>query len=431
LDFNPELSWEKWTPDDIEARSLRALRNHVRHVIETSPYYHDTLSAIDPEDIQSYDAISILPFTEKPALVDHADKFLAVPEAQVVETVVTSGSTGKPLLFRLTRNDLDRLSYNEALSFSACGVTADDRVQLLVSLDRLFIAGMAYYRGCTLLGANTMRVGVMPADMQKHFMETMKPSVLVGVPSFLRKLGADMRNHGYDFSKSSVKKLVCIGESIRCQDMTLNPVGQALEALYQARAYSTYASTELSTAYCECTAQAGGHSHPELVYTEIVDDAGKHVADGSVGELVVTPLGVEGMPLVRYRTGDLTFKIPQPCSCGRNSCRIGPILARKSQMIKLKGTTVYPLTITNALDELDFVQDYLITLEGDESLSDQVAVHAVAPASSVEKIASHLRTRARVSFPVLITNAPTINALRGGEGRKKTRILDKRNQKKR
>jgi phenylacetate-CoA ligase len=427
LDFKPELSWETWKPEDIEARSLRALRNHIHHVKLVSEYYRETLSGVNPDDIKTPADVSLLPATDKATLTEKTARFLAVPEAEVVETVVTSGSTGKPLMFALSRNDLDRLAYNEALSFNACGVTNQDRVQLLVSLDRLFIAGMAYYRGCTLLGANTMRVGVMPADMQKHHIETLKPTVLVGVPSFLKKLGSEMRNLGHDFSNSSIKKLVCIGESIRNQDLTINPIGRILEELYQAKVYSTYASTELSTAFCECTEQAGGHLHPELIFAEIIGDDGKPVPDGSVGELVATPLGVEAMPLVRYKTGDITFKISQPCACGRNSCRIGPILARKSQMIKVKGTTVYPLTITNALDELEFVQDYILTLEGDESLCDQVAIHAVAPASTVEQISSHLRARARVTFPVLISNSATMNALRG-DSRKKIRILDKRSR---
>jgi len=140
---------------------------------------------------------------------------------------------------------------------------------------------------------------------------------------------------------------------------------------------------------------------------------------------VVTPLGVEGLPLVRYRTGDITTMLSGPCSCGRNSCRIGPILARKSHMIKVKGTTVYPLTITNALDELDGIEDSVLVLEGDESLSDRVTLHVVTPPANVERIAAHVRARARVGFPVLVSNAASINAMRG-DSRKKVRVIDLR-----
>jgi phenylacetate-CoA ligase len=425
LAFRPELSWEFLSADKIEARTVRALRNHVRHVKESSAYYREALAGVAPEDITSLDAFSAVAPTEKNTLVERTADFLAVPPEAIVETVVTSGSTGKPLMLSMTANDLERLAFNEALSFCGMGVTARDRGQILVSLDRLFIAGMAYYRGLTLLGVNTCRVGVLPLEMQQHYLELLRPTVLVGVPSFLRKLAGELQKKGVDTAALPVRALACIGESIRTEQMELNAAGRSLEELYGARAYSTYGNTELAVAYCECTEQRGGHSHPELVYTEIVDEEGRPVPDGQPGELVATPLGVEGMPLVRYRTGDITFKIAGACGCGRNSSRIGPILSRKAQRIKLKGTTVYPLTITNALDEIEGVDDYVLVLEGDESLSDRVTIHAVVAPARVPEIATALRSRARVAFPVLVSNAATIQAMRG-DSRKKVRVIDRR-----
>jgi phenylacetate-CoA ligase len=416
--------------DEIEARSVRAVRNQVRHVKEVSPHYQNSLFDVFPEDIKTVDDIKKLPFTEKNELVEDTELFLGVVPEQIVETVVTSGSTGKPLVFSMTAADIDRLAFNEALSFHAAGVTVKDRAQILVSLDRLFIAGMAYYRGLTLLGVNTARIGVLPFDMQKHYIELLKPTVLVGVPSFLLKLAKELTKLGFDMRGATIQKIFGIGESLRNQDMELNSVGRALEDFYNAKVYSTYASTELSTAYCECTTQYGGHAHPELVYTEIVDDSGNTVPDGSVGELMVTPLGVEGMPLVRYRTGDITFKVTGACACGRNALRIGPILGRKSQMIKFKGTTVYPLVITNVMDSLDGIEDYVIILEDDESLSDRVTIQAVTLPSNLEKIANKLRTEARVQLPVLVSNAATIKHYRGPSA-KKTRIIDQRKRRQR
>lgn len=423
--FRPELSWEFSSADEIQSRTLRALRNHVRHLKDVSPYYREVLAHVEPDDITDVGAYARLPLTDKQTVSTHTNKFLAVPPESVVETVVTSGSTGHPLIYAMTASDLDRLSYNEALCFHATGVTSSDIAQIFVSLDRLFIAGMAYYRGLTLLGANTARIGVLPPDMQRHYLELLRPTVIVGVPSFLRKLSTQLVQKGFDTRNSTIRKIICIGESIRTQDMQLNAVGKTLEEMYRAQVFSTLGITELAIGFCECTAQCGGHAHPELVYPEIVDDQGNTVPDGAPGELVATPLGVEAMPLLRYRTGDITFRISEPCACGRNACRIGPILSRKSQMIKLKGTTVYPLTITNALDEIDEIEDYIIILEGDSSLSDQVTVHVASPASAVPAIAEHLRARARVSFPVLVSNEKTIHALRG-DARKKVRVLDKR-----
>jgi phenylacetate-CoA ligase len=425
LDFNPQLSWEFWPEEKLAARKMRALQNHVLHAQESSPYYREVLAGIDARDIKTPEDYSKIPITEKRVLVENTARFAAAGPESIAETVVTSGSTGKPLVFPLTKNDLDRLAFNEALSFHAAGVRPGDRAQVLVSLDRLFIAGMAYYRGLTLLGANTSRIGVLPFDMQKHYIELLKPAIIVGVPSFLRKLAKEMEKLKFDTRAASIRKIVCIGESIRNQDMTLNAVGAALEDVFNAKVFSTYGNTELSVAYCECECQCGGHEHPELVFTEIVDEQGCIVPDGTPGELVATPLGVEGLPLIRYRTGDITFRISGQCACGRTSCRIGPVLARKSQMIKYKGTTLYPLTITNALDEIECVDDYVIVLEGDTSLSDEVTIHAVTAPSNVPFAVNHLRTRARVQFPVLVSNSATINAMRG-DSRKKIRIIDKR-----
>jgi phenylacetate-CoA ligase len=275
------------------------------------------------------------------------------------------------------------------------------------------------------LGVNTARIGVLPFDMQKHYIELLKPTMVVAVPSFLLKLARELNKLSFDPKTASIRKIFCIGESIRGQDMELNSVGKAIEEMYDAKVYSTYASTELSCAYCECTSQYGGHGHPELVYTEIVDESGMPVPDGSVGELVATPLGVEGVPLVRYKTGDITFRVPGSCACGRNSPRVGPILSRKAHMIKLKGTTVYPLAITNVLDSLDNVDDYIIVIEDDESLSDRVTLHVATMPSNLEKIGSQLRAQARVQIPVLVSNVVTIRHLRG-QCAKKVRVADKR-----
>lgn len=425
--FKPEFSWEFLSAEEIQAKSIRALRNHVKHTVEVSPYYRELLSFIDVNGLQTIGDFQKLPLTDKGMLSSQTGKFTSVEPSQIVETVITSGSAGNPLPFPLTANDLDRLAFNEALSFHAAGVTSDDRVQIMVSLDRLFIAGMAYYRGLVLLGANTMRLGVVPNDMHKYYFESLRPTVLVGVPSYLNKLAIELGTQGFDTKSLGVEKIFCIGESLRNQDMMLNSVAVSLETLWGAKVYSTYASTEMSVSYCECQDRTGGHAHPELIFTEILDESGKPVPDGTPGELVVTPLGVEGVPLIRFKTGDITFKISQTCSCGRNSLRIGPILGRKSQMIKLKGTTVYPLTLTNALDGISEINDYVIILENNDALSDRVAIHVAAPPSAVEKIANQLRAVARVNFPVLVSNVTTIESYRG-KSRKKIRIIDWRQQ---
>lgn len=423
MNFRPELSWEFLSADEIEARTLRALRNHIKHLKEASAYYRDVLWDISSDDIKTIEDFQKLKLTSREILSDNQSRFTTAGQSQIIETVLTSGTSGNPLVFPFTANDLDRLAFNEALSFHGAGISSEDRVQIMVNLDRLSFAGTAYYRGLTLLGCNTMRVGVLPSDMHRYCFDLLKPTVAIAAPSFLKKLALDLQKHQSDPEKSSLKRIICVGESIRDSEMEFNSAGKAVAQLFDAEVFSSYTSTELSVSYCECQAHQGGHAHPELVYTEIIDEQGNALPEGQPGELVATPFGVEGLPLLRYKTGDITFKINKPCSCGRNSLRIGPILGKTNQLIKYRGTAIYPLTITNALDELDEINDYVLVVENDDSTSDHVAIHIATTPASVEKIANHLRAVARVNFPILVSNLPTIQSMRGSSG-KKTRILD-------
>ena len=427
MDFRPELSWEFLTRDEIDAKSVRAFRNHIRHVKECSVYYKSIFESISPDDINSVEDIARIPLTSRAQLAGQSSRFLGVDPAQVVETVITAGTGGKPIPFIFSASDLDRIAYNQALHLHAAGISPADRIMLLVSLDRYSLDGMAQYRGAVILGANVMRIGVGTAMHQvlHRYLQFFKPTALVGVPSVLRSIGLDLKEKGYDTAGSAVEKLLCIGESIADRSLGKNAVGSALEQLWGAKAFSMYSSTETAVAYCDCAGQAGLHGHPELVYTEIVDKNGRPVSDGTVGELVATPFGVEGVPLVRYRTGDMTFKLPGTCTCGRNSCRIGPVLGRKSQLFTCNGTVVYPLLLTNALDSVEEVKDYLVILENETGRTDTVTIHVAAPPAALEKIGAAVREATGVHLQMLVSNIPTIRSLRKGSA-KKIPILDRR-----
>ena len=425
MPFLPEYSWEFLSKDEIEYRTLRAMRNHVSYLKEKSGYYAKRLEFAEPDDIKNIEDILLLPFTQKEELCANTNAFYC--SANIVETCVTSGSTGHPLVVGLTNADLDRLTYNEAMSFNSIGINSQDRAQVMVSLDRLFIAGMAYYRGLIALGVNTTRIGVLSPEFQEYYIRLLRPTVLVGVPSYFIKLAESLKATGKDIRASSVNKLICIGEPLRREDMSLSDVAKKIEALYNAEVFSTYASTETCSSFCDCAHRTGGHSHPELIYTEILDEAGNPVADGEVGEIVVSTFGMEGMPLLRYRTGDMTFKVPGNCPCGRNSMRIGPIIYRKSQLIKVKGTTIYPATITNVVDSLGCCEDYIVEVKGnknDDNHTD-IALHVIADKKELNKITQAILNVARVRVSVFLSNKGTISLLRG-DARKAIRFVDKR-----
>ncbi|MCL2844733.1 MAG: AMP-binding protein [Chitinivibrionia bacterium] len=425
MPFLPEYSWDFKSKDEIENNTLRVMRNQVVNLKEKSAYYAKKLDKINAQDIKTFDDISRLPFTTKEELCAQTNNFYC--SNNIVETCVTSGSTGQPLVVPLTAADLDRLAYNESMSFNSIGINAHDRAQVMVSLDRLFVAGMAYYRGFIALGVNTTRIGVLPFEMQEYYIRLLRPTVLVGVPSYFIKLAENLKNMGKDICTSSVNKLICIGEPLRNEDMSWNATAQKIESLYNAQVFSTYASTETCSSFCDCAYRTGGHSHPELVYTEILDDDGNPVPDGEVGEIVVSTFGMEGMPLLRYRTGDMSFKVPGNCECGRNSMRIGPIIYRKSQLIKIKGTTIYPSTITNIMDSLGCCEDYIIELKGhkaDDNHND-IILHVIADKKELNKITQSILNVARVRVSVFLSNKGSIKHLRG-EARKAIRFVDNR-----
>ena len=427
MDFRPGLSWEFLSREEIEEKSVRALRNHIRHVKECSEFYRAHLSGVTPDDITDIADFDELPFTTREELADHSSRFLGVPAPQVVETVVTGGPGGAPLPFIFTASDLERIAYNHALHFHGTGITERDRIMLLLSLDRYALEGMAHYRGAVMTSANSMRVGIGATDPEelRNNLRFFRPTVLIGNPSVLRAAALDCEEKGITTAGSPVAKLVCTDEGVYTRELKRNAMAQSIAALWGAEVFSLYSTTETAVAYGDCPAHSGLHAHPELVYTEIVDDDGKPVPDGTIGELVATPLGVEGVPLLRYRTGDITFKVPGNCSCGRNSCRIGPILGRKSQLFTCNGTVVYPLPLTNALDSVEEVKDYLVILENDSGRADSVTIQVAAPPAALQKIAAAIHEATGVHLQTLVSNIPTIQSLRKGSP-KKIPILDRR-----
>ncbi|TLM65522.1 MAG: phenylacetate--CoA ligase [Deltaproteobacteria bacterium] len=416
--------------EEIRAAQTALLREHLAWLMARSPYYKRELggagvtpAAVTPETLHT------LPFTTKADLGRDPEAFLAVPRREVVDIVLSSGTTGQPTAVMYTENDLRRLSYNEEISFAGCGVTADDTVLLTCTIDRCFIAGLAYYAGARALGAAVVRNGLCSVASHLEVIRRLRPTVLVGVPTFLLKLGEYLRGEGLDPAGLGVKALICIGEPIR--DRTLAPlqVGARLEAVWGAPPYSTYASSETISSFCECSARRGGHLHPELAIVEIVAEDGTVLPPGEVGEVVTTPLAIEGMPLLRFKTGDMSFLVDQPCPCGRTSVRLGPILGRKAQMMKVRGTTLYPQAIYAALDDLPGVGEYYVSVAGDFALADEVTVHvAVTDAGCTaaaigEKLQARLRVQPRVAIEPL---EEVRRRVYPSDSRKPVRFVDER-----
>jgi phenylacetate-CoA ligase len=387
---------------EIKAMQEQKLKLLLEYVARYSPFYRELFARhrIDIASIRTLDNLSRIPTTGKADLQTRNDDFLCVPKHRIAEYTATSGTLGSPVTIALTDKDLERLAYNEYSSFTCADGSAADIYQLMLTLDRQFMAGIAYYSGLRKLGAGIIRVGPGVPALQWETIRRLQPSVLVAVPSFLLKLIRYAHDRHIDMAGSSVRSAICIGENIRNQDFSLNILGRKITEAWDIRLYSTYASTEMQTAFTECGAGRGGHLQPELLIVELLDESDQPVEPGMSGEVTITTLGVEGMPLIRYKTGDICSWSDEPCSCGRKTLRLSPIIGRRQQMIKFKGTTLYPPALFDLLAEMEEILDFAVEVYSNEVGLDEILLHIVPADNSEEgdhRIRAYLQARLRVS----------------------------------
>ena len=423
------------SPKEIKAFQNKKLQEMMLYLSEKSPFYKQLFSKknIDIKRIKTVEDLIKIPVTTKDDLQKNNADFLCVDQSKIIDYVTTSGTTGKPVYFGLTDKDLDRLAYNEALSFACSKVTKNDTIQLMTTIDRRFMAGLAYFLGARKLGASIIRVGAGIPELQWDSILKFKPNYLIVVPSFLLKLIAYAEQNGIDINSSSVKGAICIGEPLKNQDFTPNVLSQKILEKWDIQLYSTYASTEMNTAFAACEHQVGGHLHPELIITEILDDNNQPVKNGEAGELVITNLGVEGMPLLRFKTGDIVKAHFEPCKCGRNTLRLGPVIGRKKQMIKYKGTTIYPPAMYNLLNDFPDIENYVIELDKNEIGTDKITVklHVKEGLEAVllNQLKDHFRAKIRVLPIIEFVSKEHISKMKFPKtSRKPVLFIDRRQQ---
>jgi phenylacetate-CoA ligase len=417
---------------DIVNMQEEKLKQLLAYLSQHSPFYKDLFDRhnIDVSTINTIASLDLIPPTTKDDLQQRNNDFLCVPVEKVIEYTSTSGTLGSPVTIALTENDLNRLAYNEYNSFACADGSKEDTYQLMLTLDRQFMAGIAYYLGLRKLGAGIIRLGPGVPSLQWETIKRLKPTAIVAVPSFILKLINYAKDAGINVNETSVKKAICIGENIRNADFSLNILGKKITEAWDIKLYSTYASTEMQTAFTECGQGKGGHYQPELLIVEILDENNKQVAPGEPGEVTITTLGVEGMPLLRYKTGDICMYYDKPCACGRTSLRLSSIIGRKKQMIKFKGTTLYPPALFDLLNEMEEVLDFVIEVSANEIGLDQVLLYLVPTEESEEcdhRIRAYLQARLRVSPHIKYLSPEAIQKMQFSEAsRKAIKFVDKR-----
>ncbi|MBP3788813.1 MAG: phenylacetate--CoA ligase [Prevotella sp.] len=363
--FEPEL--ETMSRDQLEALQLERLQQTVRHCMN-SPFYQQRFKelGITPDDIRTLDDVQKLPFTTKDDLREHYPFGLAsVPLKDCVRLHSSSGTTGNPTVVLHTQRDLDEWAKAVARCLWMVGSRPDDVFQNSAGYG-MFTAGLGFQYGAEKVGMLTVPAAAGNTKRQIKFIRDFGTTVLHAIPSYASRIYEVMREEGVDPRRDTRLRVLCIGAEPHSEEQR-----QRIEQQLGVKAYNSYGISEMmgpGVAF-ECPEQNGLHIWEDYFIVEIIDPVTlKPVPDGQLGELVLTTINREGMPLLRYRTRDLTRILPGECACGRHHKRLARLQGRSDDMIILKGVNIFPIQIEKIL--LGFPElgtDYLITLETLES----------------------------------------------------------------
>ena len=423
---------ETWSRDAIARAQTVRLKNTVEQAMR-SPYYKNmfTAAGVGPADIHSIDDIAKLPFTAKDDLrKGYPDGFLAVPKSELVRLHASSGTTGSPVVVCHTQDDLDTWAELMARCMHMVGIRPTDVFQNIAGYG-LFTGGLGIHYGAERLGCLTIPAGTGNTRRQPKLIRDMQVTALHIIPSYALYLGNALMDEGVD-PRSLPPRIALIGAEPHTEE-----VRQRIEYLLGLKAYNSYGLSEMNgpgVAF-ECLAQNGLHVWEDAYALEIINpETGACLPDGEVGELVLTTLARRGMPILRYRTRDLTRILPGDCPCGRKHRRIDRILGRVDDMFIIKGCNIYPMQVEQVLMSFPEVgENYLIVLEHVESMDEIRVLVEVRSDYFVEdmRVLTSLQRKIaqRLHDEILVTPKVELvqqNSIPRGEGKAK-RVDDRRN----
>ena len=349
--------------EELEQLQLERLRTTISRCM-TNSFYQKKFAelGITPDDIQSLDDIRRLPMTTKEDLREHYPFGLAcVPLKDCTRLHSSSGTTGNPTVVLHTERDLEEWAQAVARCLWMVGSRPDDVFQNSAGYG-MFTAGLGFQYGAERLGMLTVPAAAGNTKRQIKFIHDFGTTVLHAIPSYASRIYEVMKAEGVDPRKDTQLRILCIGAEPHSEEQR-----QRIEDQLGVKAYNSYGISEMmgpGVAF-ECPEQNGLHIWEDYFIVEIIDPVTlEPVPDGELGELVLTTIDREAMPLLRYRTRDLTRLLPGTCPCGRTHRRIARLQGRSDDMIILKGVNIFPIQIEKILLKFEPVStDYLITLE--------------------------------------------------------------------
>lgn len=418
---------------DLQGRRLREL---VRYVRDNVPFYRDKLASagIKPEDIRSIDDIQYLPFTTKQDLRDNYPFGLqAAKQSEIIRVHASTGTTGNPTIVGYTKGDIEIWKECMSRCLSSYGVGKDDLFSVAYGYG-LFTGGLGVHYGVENVGAAVVPSSTGNTRKQVQLIKDLKITGIACTPSFALHIADTMQQMGVSPSELCLK-VGAFGAEPWTEDMR-----REIEKVLGLKAYNLYGLSEIMgpcVSY-ECDEQKGSHINEDHFYPEILDPATlKPIGPGEVGELVFTTLTKEGMPVLRYRTRDLSSFLDGECPCGRTFRRMGAIRGRSDDMLIIRGINVFPSQVESVLlgieecapyyrlivDRVDNLDTLTVQVELRQEYFAQGFFDTLTPITALEKkVAMRLKSVLNISAKVQI-KAP--NSLERVDGKTKF-VIDNR-----
>jgi len=388
---------ENLSPPELEEMQFRLLKSQVYRLYSFSPFYHQRMreAKVHPDDLRSLDDVAKLPFMYKRDLRDnYPDKLFSAPRREIVRYHASSGTTGKPTIVGYTRHDIDMWTTSLARSLTSIGLGPDDVVQVSNTYG-LFTGGLGFHYAAERIGAAVVPASTGNTDRQIELIKDLGVTAMAATPSYLLHLGEVAEKKGVSIKDDTKLRVGLLGGepwSMKMRDRIQDWLG--------IKGINCYGTSELSgPMFSECSEQDGIHIWGDIAYIEIIDpDTGERLGPGERGELVLTMLQKEAMPMVRYRIGDITEVDTERCACGRTHPRIRRIFGRVDDMLIVRGINVFPSQVEHTLMGIPEVGEHFqIVVERKGTLDTMLVRVELKKEAFTDNILQLIELRERIS----------------------------------
>jgi phenylacetate-CoA ligase len=387
---------EEMPQEELQRMQYKLLKSLVYRLYSFSPFYHDRMKEqkVHPDDIRELSDVKKLPFMFKRDLRDgYPDKIFTASQEELVRYHVSSGTTGKPTVVGYTQNDIDLWTTSLARALTSCGLGRGDVIQVSYGYG-LFTGGLGMHYGAERIGATVLPTSVGNTERQIELMQDLGSTAIACTPSYLLHMGEVAEKMGVSIRKDTKLRTGILGAEPWTEGMR-----NRMQDWLGIRAYDIFGTSELSgPMFTECTEQKGFHVWSDIALTEIIDPKTEEpVAPGEKGELTVTILRKEALPMIRYRIGDITSMDDSICPCGRTHPRIHRITGRVDDMLIIRGINVFPSQVEYALMGIPEVgQHFQIVVERKGALDDMLVRVELNRESFSDKITDIMAIRQKI-----------------------------------